>query len=234
MMNFPTVCRTFASGIAIALGLALTAASVAAPGALDATFGGGNGYVTTPFIGISANERANALLVRPDGRILVTGGCTQTNGSRDVCRVQYLTSGATDSTFGPSANGRVVFNRFRDDTANAIALAPNGRAYLAATCGLESCVFAINANGSLDTSFGVASVTSFLMGGAASTGQTIVRQFDGKLVIAGACFDANGVDVAFCVRRLLPGGTIDASFGAGGTVNIKPQAPISKPAAMAL
>ena len=142
-------------------------ASVAAPGALDATFGGGNGYVTTPFIGISANERANAMLLRPDGRILVAGGCMQTNGSRDVCLVQYLTSGATDSTFGPSMNGRVVISRFGDETANAMVLAPNGKAYLAGTCGVESCVFAFNPNGSLDSSFGSAGVTSFLMGGAA-------------------------------------------------------------------
>lgn len=122
-------------------------ASLAAPGALDASFGGGNGYVTTPFIGISGDEQTNAVVVRPDGRILVAGGCTQSNGSRDVCLVQYLTSGATDSTFEPSANGRVVINRTGDDTANAIVLAPNGRAYLAATCGLETCVYAINPNG---------------------------------------------------------------------------------------
>ena len=209
-------------------------ASVAAPGALDATFGGGNGYVTTPFIGISANERANAMLLRPDGRILVAGGCMQTNGSRDVCLVQYLTSGATDSTFGPSMNGRVVISRFGDETANAMVLAPNGKAYLAGTCGVESCVFAFNPNGSLDSSFGSAGVTSFLMGGAASTGQAIVRQFDGKLVIVGACFDANNVDVAFCVRRLLPNGSVDTSFGIGGTRSVALVAPISKPAAMAL
>ena len=209
-------------------------ASIAAPGALDATFGGGNGFVTTPFIGISGNERANAMVVRPDGRILVAGGCTQTNGSRDVCLVQYLTSGATDNTFGPSANGRVVINRPGDDTANAIVLAPNGRAYVAATCGLESCVFAINPNGSPDATFGTAGVTAFLMGGAASTGQAIVRQFDGKLVIAGSCFDANTVDVAFCVRRLLPTGAIDTGFGVAGTRNVTLVAPISKPAAMAL
>ena len=209
-------------------------ASVAAPGGLDTTFGGGNGYVTTPFIGISGNERANAVVVRPDGRIVVAGGCTQSNGSRDVCLVQYLATGATDSTFGPSANGRVVINRVGDETANAVVLAPNGRVYVAATCGVETCVFAFNTNGSLDSSFGATGVTSFLMGGAASTGQAIVRQFDGKLVIAGACFDANGVDVAFCVRRLLPTGGIDTSFGVGGTRSVTLVAPISKPAAMAL
>ena len=61
-----------------------------------------------------------------------------------------------------------------------------------------------------------------------------MRQFDGKLVIAGACFDANGVNVAFCVRRLLPTGGVDTSFGVGGTRNVTLVAPISKPAAMAL
>ena len=234
MMNFSAVVRAVAWCFAAALSLSFMTASLAAPGALDATFGGGNGYVTTPFIGISGNERANAVVVRPDGRILIAGGCTQSNGSRDVCLVQYLTSGATDSTFGPSANGRVVINRTGDDTANAIVLAPNGRAYVAATCGIETCVFAINPNGSLDTSFGAAGVTTFLIGGAASTARAIVRQFDGKLVIAGECFDANNVDVAFCIRRLLPTGSVDTSFGVGGTRNVMLVAPISKPAAMAL
>ena len=234
MTNLPTVIRAIASFVAMALSLSFMTAAVAAPGALDAAFGGGNGYVTTPFIGISGNERANAVVVRPDGRILVAGGCTQTNGSRDVCLVQYQPTGATDGTFGPSANGRVVISRAGDDTANAITLAPNGRAYLAATCGLETCVYAINPNGSLDTSFAAAGITSFLMGGAASTGRAIVRQFDGKLVIAGECFDANTIDVAFCVRRLLPNGSVDTSFGVGGTRNVTLVAPISKPTAMAL
>ena len=234
MMNLPTFARAVASLAATLFGLTFTTVSDAAPGALDATFGGGNGYVTTPFIGISGNERANAMALRPDGRILVAGACTQTNGSRDVCLVQFRTTGGTDSTFGPSANGRVVINRFGDETANAVLLAPDGRAYVAATCGVESCVFAFNANGSLDSSFGTAGVTSFLMGGAASTGEAIVRQFDGKLVIAGACFDANGVNVTFCVRRLLPNGAIDTSFGVGGTRSATLLAPISKPAAMTL
>ncbi len=171
MKNFLVVGRAVASFVATALSLTLVTASVAAPGGLDTTFGGGNGYVTTPFIGISANERANAVVVRPDGRILVAGGCTQSNGSRDVCLVQYLASGATDSTFGPSMNGRMVINRFGDETANAMVLAPDGKAYVAATCGVESCVFSINANGSLDSSFGSAGVASFLMGGLRQQGR---------------------------------------------------------------
>lgn len=165
MTHFPTVVRAVASFVATALRLSVITASVAAPGALDATFGGGNGYVTSPFTGISGDERANAMAVRPDGRILVAGSCTQTNGSRDVCLVQFRTTGGTDSTFGQTANGRVVINRVGDETANAVVLAPNGVAYVAATCGVESCVFAFNANGTLDSSFGTAGVTSFLMGG---------------------------------------------------------------------
>ena len=234
MINLLTSARVVISVVATLFGLTFTTVSDAAPGALDATFGGGNGYVSLAFIGISGNERANAMAVRPDGRILVAGGCTQTNGSRDVCLVQFRTTGGTDNTFGPSANGRVVINRFGDETASAVVLAPDGRAYVAATCGVESCVFAFDPNGSLDSAFGTAGVTSFLMGGAASTGHAIVRQFDGKLVIAGACFNANGVDVAFCVRRLLPTGGVDTSFGVGGTRSVTLVAPVSKPAAMAL
>lgn len=60
------------------------------------------------------------MAVRPDGRILVAGSCTQTNGSRDVCLVQFRTTGGTDSTFEQTANGRVVINRVGDETANAV------------------------------------------------------------------------------------------------------------------
>jgi uncharacterized delta-60 repeat protein len=72
-------------------------------------------------------------------------------------------------------------------------------------------------SGTLDTSFGTSGkVTTDFAGGTGAAARTVAVQADGKILVAGlAVF--NGV-VDFALARYNSNGTIDASFGTGGTV----------------
>src|SRR5262249_56183861 len=73
-----------------------------ANGTLDAGFGTG-GKVTTDFIG-PLEDKAQAVAVQPDGKLIVVGTSTVGSGS-ELAMVRYLANGVLDSAFG--TGGRV-------------------------------------------------------------------------------------------------------------------------------
>ncbi|GAA2146878.1 hypothetical protein GCM10009844_23520 [Nocardioides koreensis] len=70
-----------------------------ADGTLDETFGGGDGLVTTYPPG-REYSRAWAVLVLPDGRLVVGGGGYGEGDYSYFCLARYLADGTPDSTFG--------------------------------------------------------------------------------------------------------------------------------------
>jgi uncharacterized delta-60 repeat protein len=95
-------------------------------GSLDSSFGRA-GQVTTFFVspsGANIPEEISNVLVRPDGRILVTG----TAGS-DFFVTRYKADGELDQTFGQA--GMVVTNLGADDHANSAVLQADGRLLVA-------------------------------------------------------------------------------------------------------
>jgi uncharacterized delta-60 repeat protein len=76
-------------------------------GSLDSGFGDG-GFVSTIFPGRSGT--ATTMLMRADGRIIVSGWCYESvDEPQDVCLARYLPNGAPDSSFG---NGGTVMTQF--------------------------------------------------------------------------------------------------------------------------
>lgn len=74
------------------------------PGTLDTSFNV-FGKVLLP-VG-SANDNANAMLVQPDGKIVIVGNCR--NGTSFVmCGLRLSDTGATDLAFGESAVAKSV------------------------------------------------------------------------------------------------------------------------------
>jgi len=188
----------------------------AAPGDLDATFGIG-GRVTTPFFGTDA--RANAIVVQPDGK-LVAAGQSGESGHAVFTLARYNADGRLDPSFG--TGGTVTTALGNDSGANAIVVQPDGKLVAAGQRGSGFFgAFALaryDVDGSLDPSFGSGGkVTPTFLPLAFAT--ALVLQPDGKLVAAGT----TGIThLGNALARYNPDGSLDTSFGFGGTVTSGP------------
>jgi uncharacterized delta-60 repeat protein len=195
---------------ALALALiagALPGAAVAAPGALDLTFGSG-GVVTTDFGG---SDSAEAVAIQSDGKIVAVGG-TFSFPSGDFALARYNADGSLDASFGPGGKVTTDFGGF--DAASAAVIQPDGRIVAAGRSGSGDFALArYNADGSLDPTFGSGGkVTTDFGGFDAAFG--VALQADGKIVAAGQ----GGPGGGFAFARYNTDGSLDPSFGSGGEV----------------
>ncbi|MFZ5538249.1 MAG: WD40 repeat domain-containing protein [Pseudomonadota bacterium] len=186
-----------------------------ADGTLDTTFGSG-GKVTTA-IG-AGEDRANALVLAPDGKIVVAG--YSYNGTKyDFALVRYNTDGTLDPTFG--SGGKVVTAiGTSHDYALALALAPDGKIVVAGYsdngADADFALARYNANGSLDTGFGSGGkVTTPILSGV-DIAFALALAPNGKIVAAGE--SANGTTRNSALALYNADGTLDTSFGTGGRV----------------
>lgn len=187
-------------------------------GALDSSFGTG-GFVTTAVMSGNHEDVANALLVQPDGK-LVIAGFTSTTTSEDILLVRYTAAGMLDPTFG--VGGMAVRDFGTHEEAYAVVRQSDGKLAIVGSKSplgsLSSATLAARflANGSLDTTFGsggavVTEVTAFT-----DRSQAAVMQPDGRLLAVG--FAHSGRYEQFTAIRYTGSGALDASFGAGGIV----------------
>ena len=73
-----------------------------------------------------------------------------------------------------------------------------------------------NDDGTLDSSFGGGGIVTTDLGSNIDSGQSVVMQSDGKILVAG--YTSNGSNVDFTVVRYNSDGTLDANFGSDGKV----------------
>ena len=195
----------------------------------DTSFGNG-GALTTSFGGNFA--AASALMVQPDGKIVVAGTVdfnpdNPTSGL-DFALARYNSNGTLDGSFGKG--GKVVFDFFGSfDQANGAVLQPDGKIIVVGSTSYDSfntdigfALVRFNPDGSNDFGFGTGGkqITDFFGAGANANG--IVLQPDGKFVVAGTASDSATRPVAtdIAVARYNPDGSLDASFGTGGETAI--------------
>src|SRR5438067_1988812 len=74
-------------------------------GYLDTTFGAPNGYVVTnpnpaPTYSNYRQSAGNAVVVQPDGKIVVAGAAPDTRGNGSLALLRYNPDGTLDGTFG--------------------------------------------------------------------------------------------------------------------------------------
>ena len=185
-------------------------------GVFDVTFdgpgGSSNGKFLLPIS--SSNDILSALLIQPDGKIVLAGSCLVGVANNDFCAARLLPDGSFDATFdGPTGagNGRILLpiTLNKADTATAMAIQPDGKILIAGYCdggGIQYfCVTRLHIDGTLDVSFdgpsGVGDGKFLIPLGGVSTAMAL--QPDGKIVLAGAC--NNGNTSHFCVARLYGG-----------------------------
>jgi uncharacterized delta-60 repeat protein len=186
-----------------------------ANGRLDANFGGGDGITLTGFG--KAQQAANAVIVTPDGKIVVAGYTSGGTNARSAI-VRYTSVGGLDHSF--SGDGRVSFDlSASDEQFQDLAMRQGG--YVAAGYAEVNLVPAFDAaritpSGRLDTNFSKNGYVTTDVSNGPDQGYALLLQPDGKIVVTGHAGN-NGRDDWGTVRYL-PGGGIDKTWGAGGRV----------------
>lgn len=175
-------------------------------GSLDGGFGC-NGVTVTAFVGVAD---CYCMLVQPDGKILAGGGSSVPPWSPDqpFNLIRYSSDGSLDTSFG--TNGKVLGSV----AVRGLVLQPDGKIVTAYSADLHSFTVARhNCDGSLDTDFGGGGSSSCTFSYDADA-VAIQRQADGKLLVAGYCYD--GAAYCFALARFAGDGSLDPGFGNNG------------------
>jgi uncharacterized delta-60 repeat protein len=186
--------------------LQVAVARLKANGALDTTFDGDGKKI----LNWGALGRATAVVVAPNGKILLGGFSGPEGGNIQVARLKP--NGALDTTF--AAGGIATIDFGGDDFGQAMARQVDGRILVAGRSTAAGAVVArLRATGALDPDFGGDGRVTLPGGGSAGA---VLVQPDRKIIVAG---NASGSG-AMTVTRLKPEGTPDMTFGSAGTAAV--------------
>lgn len=194
-----------------------------ANGSLDTAFGTG-GKVKTDFSG--REDRPAAVAVQKDGKILVAGASSLTaaaNSPQQAALARYTAAGKPDTTFG--TGGKLLLALGGRSAATALKVLSTGKilvggGLLQAAGGYNFLLVRLNANGSLDTTFGTNGKATTDFGGKTDGVHGMAVLTNGQIVAGG---EANATsfgsgDGAFALARYTANGQLDATFGTGGKV----------------
>jgi uncharacterized delta-60 repeat protein len=158
--------------------------------------------------GANLNNPVNALVLQPDGKVIIGGAFTTVYGASRNSIARMNINGTVDVTFAPGtgANGAV----------NAIALQSDGKVLIGgdftAINGVgRSHIARLNTNGTVDVTFNPGS-------GANGSVNAIAVTSNGSILIGGTFTSVNGTS-ALRLARLTSGGAIDGSFNPGAGAN---------------
>ncbi len=183
-------------------------------GTLDASFGTG-GKLTTP-IGPDS-DTAYAVLVQPDGKIVVGGDSSRGSNQTgvDFALARYTSAGVLDAAYG--TNGIVLTDIATNggrDSIYALARQPDGK--IVAVGGEGDFTLArYTETGALDPSFGTGGKQHDLFGSVIGAARAVQIAPSGEILVAGHSQEA------VAVARLTSAGVLDAGFGTGGRVITK-------------
>ena len=188
-------------------------------GALDTSFGS-SGMAQIDFYG--GNDIAKAMVLQPDGMIILAGEATKRPGGYGVHAVTRLTSsGALDTNFATS--GKALTDFGVTSHIHGVALQADGKIIAVgetytSTDGGAAAISRYNTDGSIDTTFGSAGkVTPFSNTTNSHVGLALA---DGNILIAGYN-TPSGVSQPQCfVARLSAAGALDTAFGTAGITQI--------------
>lgn len=173
-----------------------------ADGSLDGTFNPGAG----------ANNSIRAMVIQPDGKIIIAGGFTTYDGTGRNRLARLNTDGTLDGTFAPTTGA----NNF----VHALALQADGKVIIGGIFATyngtaRNRIARVNANGTLDGAFAVGT-------GFNNSVFALALQADGKVIVGGQYTSYNAT-ARNRIARLLTTGAIDVSFnpgsGAGDIIN---------------
>ncbi|HPG61473.1 MAG TPA: delta-60 repeat domain-containing protein [Casimicrobium sp.] len=185
-------------------------------GTLDTSWNGTGKVITA--IG-SGSDTASAMTLQPDGKVLLAGKCDNNSGYYEFCATRYNANGTLDLTWNGTGQVMTTINGAWD-SAQAITLQPDGKVLLAGTCyigpGSDFCAARYNLNGTLDTTWNGTGKVITDIGIVLSSAAAIAVQPDGKVLLAGYCY--NGGNNDFCATRYNANGTLDTTWNGTGRV----------------
>jgi uncharacterized delta-60 repeat protein len=189
-------------------------------GTPDRTFGGTGEVITVQ------GGPAMAVAIQPDGKVVVAGW-----SRGDFTVLRYNVDGTADSTFGTKGTATLTFSKFSSAYVYNVVVQPDGKIVLAGETGggtsWDLGLMRLNANGTLDNSFGsggkvithfasslmIPITTVHLTSLAIDLPANPLDPNSGKLIVALR-------DSATDVVRYNTNGTLDTSFGGTGDVHL--------------
>ncbi|MES2573368.1 MAG: T9SS type A sorting domain-containing protein [Bacteroidota bacterium] len=166
-------------------------------GTLDTTFN----------LGVGPGSTVRKVIVKPNGKILITGDFLDYNGVPRKNIAQLNEDGTLDTSFNPGTGANGI---------ESVALQADGKiligGYFASYNGAsKSCLAQLNADGSLNTAFNLGV-------GPSSSVREIIVQPSGKILIGGAFTSYNNIPINR-IARLNADGTLDATLDPGTGAN---------------
>jgi uncharacterized delta-60 repeat protein len=188
----------FFIGLSGAVTAAPTPTPTPTPGRLDPTF------VPAP----GTNDAVNVVIPQRDGKVIVAGRFTQVNnvGRNRIARLNF--NGSLDTSFDPGTGA--------DSEITAAVLQPDGRIVVAGRFTsfngfMHNRVCRLNANGSVDQSFGLGA-------GINNSALALALQNDGRILVGGQ-FSQVDLTQRFNLARLNTNGSVDSTFDPGNGPN---------------
>lgn len=184
---------------------------------MDTTFGWG-GY--SGYFGVGMTS-ATSMTVLSNGNILVVGNADPNyldGGQNMILLAEFHANGTLMTSFGVS--GVAMRGSAEGDTAQALTVLPDGHILVAGYQGMadgtqEGVIFEYNANGTVNTSFGVNGVAV----DAASTGWNAMMVLpNGNLVVGGGATLNSYFMGGASLVEYDPTGHFVSGFGSGGTM----------------
>jgi uncharacterized delta-60 repeat protein len=196
---------------------------LAAPGDLDTSFAG-TGKTRAAF-GLG-NDEGKAVVVQPDGRVVVAG--SSQNGTPIILVIRYNPDGSLDPSFG--GDGIITTTIGVAAICNALAIQSDGKLVVAGSSRNgtteDFAVVRYNTDGSLDDGgpsditpgdfFGSGGKVLTAIGTGDDVGNAMALQPDGRVVVAG--YSNNGANDDFAIVRYNTDGSLDTSFDGDGKV----------------
>jgi len=189
-------------------------------GNFDPSFAG-TGKVFTPMAPLGKPAYANALLIQPDGKIVVAGSSESSATNLDITLVRYNQDGNLDPNFGMGGKVVTSLSAGRDEAQDVIMQSDGKIVVGGKSFNGKYDDFALvryHSNGTLDNTFGINGVVILPADSNGGMIHSLALQADGRILAAG--MSHNGVNENFAAVRLLQNGSLDNSFAGTGKMVI--------------
>ncbi len=184
------------------------------PGDLDPAFGNQGVSFLPSGAGESGASTPSVITLQPDGKIVTAGTGGTINGVNAVSVWRTDALGQLDASFGQQGLALIPFPSFNQIAG--VAIAPDGKIVVVGTTSgttpKEFALLRLNADGTLDTSFGTGGLVTASVSLGDDTAQAIAVEPDGSILVAGSIGTASGA--APGLVHFNADGSLD--IGAGG------------------